>query len=627
MAFAEHGTQPPLVLDVSVQFSRFHVVAGAALHLRGICIAVGGDSLQRRELLCDADLSLSPGSRVALVGRNGSGKTILMKVLASGALLDPDAQLLLRAQLVTQSFAPPPSPTWTVADEVAVPPFGCDLSAALDDTSRMARCAELRSGRRGKAAREAAVAVASVEAAGKSNASSDEEEAAAEAEEGVVDIAETLAAFRAVGIPMSMLGQPWASLSGGWRMRVVLTKAVLYKPSFLLLDEPTNHLDIGGINHLIALLRSDSFADTTILFVTHDLFFINSLAEYCLQLQDGKLTLAAGNWETLQRERGERKAFSERHAAEQEKGRSRLLASIEESMRSAGRDDKLRKQLASRREKALQRDVGLQRNSRGHRWRRNADENAGHHATLLNAVEQVREERPVHFRFDAPHNSGRRGGGANLLSVDGLSFSYPDSKFSLQLPDLCLIAGERLVLLGANGHGKSTLLKLLAGELAGSAVHVAAPSLGYFEQHAVTRLGGERRSALELVLDARRRLGAVDSGDQEARANLGRFGLGPSADTPAALLSGGQRVALEMVVIALSAPALLLLDEPSAHLDLQAREALAVAMAGFAGAIIFVSHDVGFIELCAPTRALVCVDGRFRAVEAAQWKRAALELL
>ena len=177
-------------------------------------------------------------------------------------------------------------------------------------------------------------------------------------------------------------------------------------------------------------------------------------------------------------------------------------------------------------------------------------------------MEQVHDERPVRFRFEEP-DLGRRGAGGSLLSVDGLSFAYRDSAFSLHLADLCLTAGERLVLLGPNGHGKSTLLKLLAGELpSGDAVKAAPTALGYFEQHAVTRLGGVNQSALELVMDARRRLGGVDTSDQEARADLGRLGLGPYAETPAALLSGGQRVALEMVTIALSAPALLLLDEP-----------------------------------------------------------------
>ena len=647
---SDEGSEPgsvvheqPLLLDVSVQSSRFHSVAGAALHLSGICIAVGGGASERRDILRDASLSVRPGSRIALIGRNGSGKSVFLKVLASGALLDPDAQLLLRAQLVSQSFAPPSSRSWTVADEVAVPPFGCNLSAALAETSRTARRSDLRSGRRGRAARVAAVAAAACAGAGSEPAAA--EDPAVEAP----STAETLAAFKAVGVPMSMLEQPWESLSGGWRMRVVLAKAVLYSPSLLLLDEvpapslfrplaprccsearpaqsqPTNHLDIRGINQIIALLSSDSFAETTIIFVSHDLHFVNSLASACLQLQEGKLTLTSGNWDTLQRERAERKTFTDRYAAEQQRGRARLLSSIEESLRSTA-DDKARKQLASRRDKALEREDGLMRNSKGHRFKRNAAENAGHHATLLNAVQLVPEERPVRFRFEPP-DLGRRGG-SSLLSVDSLAFSYPTCEgFDVRLPDLTLSAGERIVLLGPNGHGKSTLLKLLAGQLPSKgAVRMASPSVGYFEQHAVSRLGGERHSALEHVAEARRRLGGDDAGGREAQALLGRFGLGPHADTPVAQLSGGQRVALELVVIAMSEPSLLLLDEPSAHLDIPARRALADALAGFAGAVMFVSHDIGFIELVRPTCALVCIGGRFRTVEAEDWKQAALDL-
>ena len=406
----EAAGEPPLVLDASVQSSRFHSVAGAALQLHGLCLSVGSGA-SRRELLTDADLSLSPGSRVALVGRNGSGKSLLLRVLASGALFDPDAQLRLRTQLVTQSFAPPPREGWTVADEVGVPPFGCDLRATLAEGARAARRGNLRSGRRGRAARVAAVAAAAAESGGDECGESDEAFPEAASSYEAPNTADTLAALRALHIPISMLTRPWASLSGGWRsafrrasrerglnslhpfsysrlthalaVRVVLAKAVLYQPSLLLLDEPTNHLDIGGINQLVSLLLSHRFAETTVVFVTHDLHFINALAQACLQLQDGKLTLAAGNWDALQRARAERKAFSERHAAEQEKSRERLLSSIESSLRSAaGRDDKAAKQLASRRDKALQRDVGLMADSKGHRWRRNAAENAGHHATL-----------------------------------------------------------------------------------------------------------------------------------------------------------------------------------------------------------------------------------------------------
>jgi ATP-binding cassette subfamily F protein 3 len=358
-----------------------------------------------------------------------------------------------------------------------------------------------------------------------------------------------------------------------------------------------------------------------------------------LRLADCALTATKGNWDTLQRERADRKKFTDRLAAEQEKSQARLLASIDASLRSAGADDKLRKLLASRREKALERGSGMMRDSKGHRFRRNADENAGYHLTLLNAVEVVAEEKPVHFHFEAPalgRGGGAGAGAATLLAVDGLAFRYPGCSgsapgFGVELPDLHLSAGERLVLLGPNGHGKSTLLRLLAGELVparGTARTAAAAVVGYYDQHAVDRLGSVRLPALEYVVATRRAAGLAGRDEEAAvRRVLGAFGLGAHAGTPVALLSGGQRVALEFALLALRRPALLLLDEPSAHLDLQAREGLAAALAGFTeGAVLFISHDIGFIELAAPTRALVCKGGRFKPVDAEGWKRAALAL-
>jgi ATP-binding cassette subfamily F protein 3 len=716
----EDDHAPPLVLDVTVQTSRFHEAVGVTVNLHGITISVGGERghlhdsdndesdgsdgnnddgvlTAKRELLTDADLSLAQGTRYALIGRNGSGKSIFLKVLASGALFDPDTQLQLRVQLVTQSFAPPPRPDWTVQDEVNRPPFGYDLRDALDANKRALRRSDLRSGTRGKEAREIALALEAKEkekarkgkggkgaqrrkSKGGSSSSSDASEAdddtgnasaatsavgaGAGSSAGVVaavdglwpgvdyddppSMSAVMSAFKALNIPADMLSRPYSTLSGGWRMRITLAKALIYEPNILLLDEPTNHLDIAGINHLISLLKSPHFfPESIIIFVSHDLHFVNDVAQSCIEIRENRFVVSKGNWDTLQRERADRKKFTDRYAAEQEKAQERLLSSIEASMRTAGKDDKLRKQLAGRREKALERGVGMMRNSKGHRFRKHDAENAGWHLKLLNDVELVKEEKPVKFRFEPP-SYGRSGAGAgaggaattgaSLLAVDGLSFQFPARKgntaagggFSLELRDLNLSVGERLVLLGPNGHGKSTLLRLLVGELVPShgSVRILAPTYGYFEQHAVSRLGGEKRTALAYVMETRKKSGhALPDEEDAVRKSLGSFGLGPHVDTPVALLSGGQRVALEFVVIALRRPALLLLDEPSAHLDLQAREGLGDAIAAFTeGAVLFISHDVGFIERAKPTRALVCEGGRFRPVEEEDWKAVALAL-
>ena len=653
-AHASSSGPPAFTLDVSVQSSRFHEAVATTIYVKGINIAVGGGAdASKRELLTDADLSLATGTRYALIGRNGSGKSILLRVLASGALFDPDDQLSLRVQLVSQSWAPPPHPGWTVLDEVGAPPFGHDLSDALDAGRRADRRSDLRSGRRGKEARVESLALAAAgEGDGDSGDCGGDDYGDYHDPPSTTDVA---AAFMTLGIPIGMLEQRWETLSGGWRMRVVLAKALIYQPRVLLLDEPTNHLDLLGITHLVRLLKDDThFPDTTIVFVSHDLFFVNELAQSVIQLQDLKLVTAKGNWDTLQRERSDRKTWTDRMAAEQEREQARLMGSLATSMRRAAErgDDKGQRQLASRRDKALERGSGLMRNSHGHRFKRNDAENAGYHLTLLNEVETVREERPVRFRLEEPAwPRAVAGPGSPLLALDGLAFRYTGggkpagAAFSLELKDLSLAAGERLVLLGPNGHGKSTLLRLLVGELRPhkGTVKVALPSsmVGYFEQHAVSRLGAETRSALRYVMDVHgegpggdgggpggpgRRLDGGGLDEEAARKALGGFGLGPCGDTPVGQLSGGQRVALEFVVLSLRRPGLLVLDEPSAHLDLQASEGLAAALALYPGTVVMVSHDVGFLHLCNPTRALLCERGRFRPVEADRWRREALAL-
>lgn len=728
-ASGEDGGAPPLILEVSVRSSRFHEAAADSINLKGINITVGGRdeddvdgayATERREILEDADLQLNQGGKYALIARNGVGKTILLKVLASGVLFDPDSQLSLRIQLVTQSFAPPPRADWTVLDEINVPPFGHDLSEALDPAKRAERRSALRSGKRGKLAREEALVTAAAAAAAATgglgrSASSEGGASILGDDTDRPKMADIVQAFKTMEIPVSMLERPYSELSGGWKMRVTLAKTLLYQPSILLLDEPTNHLDIAGINSLIALLKtSGEFDDTTIVFTSHDLFFVNEVADHIVLMQDKTTKVSKGNWDTLQRERGDRKKFTDRYAEQQEKEKERLLSSIESSMAKAGKDDKLKKQLAGRKEKLMERGTGMMRNSRGHRFRKQDDENAGYFNTLLDAVEVIKEERPVHFRFDKPTLGRAVGAGASssaaaadsdnddldgvfvaatMLSVDGpLVFAFggasaipaalippkkliapppsslpggkkkkggsggasgplpskaslaaaaaaakapiasTDGSFCLTLSDLNVALGERLVLLGPNGHGKTTLLRLLLDELTPQygSVSITAPTVGYFDQHCVSRLGGEKRSVLDFVLESRKEaghsFGGRDEEETSVKRTLGSFGLGPHMGTPVALLSGGQRVALQFVLISLRRPALLILDEPSGHLDLQAREGLANAIAGFEGAVVFISHDIGFIDACQPTRALFCKHGRFERVEEEDWMDKALAL-
>ena len=629
---------PPLAIEASVQTSRFDEADHTIVDLHKITIAVGGgeeeDAAPSRELLSDAELRLTAGTRYALLGRNGSGKSIFLRCLASGCLFDPDAQLRLRIQLVSQNFETPPSPDWTVLNEVNVAPFGYDLSEALDATKRAQRRAELRSGTRGKEARTEALKLEAA-AAASADSRDDHLDAAAAEVETPPSASEISEAFAVLGIPTRFLSQPFASLSGGWRMRITLAKTLLYHPLFLLLDEPTNHLDIEGINRLVALLSSEHLADVTVIFVSHDLHFVNAVAQSVIHLTNGgELKVTKGNYATFVKERGDRKKFTDRYADEQKKDLDRLLSSIDESLKKAGRDDKLRKQLVSRRDKAIERS-GMMRNSHGHRYKRNGVENAGYFNTLLRDVEVVAEERPVHFHFASAISRTSSG---PLVTVDNLKYGYPRGGFKIALADLSIVRGERVILLGPNGHGKTTLVRCLNRELTGATGTVTVtPSIGYFDQHAVPILGKETRPTLEYALAVAAAASASRSGDISSssssssgsaadvvRKALGAFGLGPHGATPVALLSGGQRVALEFALISLRNPALLVLDEPSAHLDLEAREGLARALAEFDGGVLFISHDVGFIDLCKPTRALLCRDGKFSPVR--DWRATALAL-
>ena len=656
---------PPLVLEAVARVSRFHDSNTTTVDLAGITITVGDSP--PRELVSDASLRLTAGSNYALLGRNGCGKTILLQVLASGVLFDPDAQCKLRMMLITQTFAPPPSHEWLVEDEVRVPPFGYDLSAALDASARAHRRADLRSGLRGRQARTAATAAAAAAAAAQdagAGGGSDSSDAcgggggtfdlaarvaaAAEARspasaalygDDAPSASAVAAAFADLGIPLAMLRQRYEELSGGWRMRVTLAKALLWQPSFLLLDEPTNHLDVSGINLLLSLLRT-RFAETTTIFVTHDLHFVNEAADSIIRLRDGQVKVFKGNYTTMVREQRDRKNFTDHYAHEQEKETARLLASIDASLRTT-KDDKTRKQLAGRREKVLERGSGMMRNSKGHRYKRNGADNAGKFNTLLRAIEVVHEEKPVSFSFDHELPS-RASSGGSLIEVSGLSFSYRAAQaaaqstvgaataalspvaalpqpFSIELRDLNIVQGERVILCGPNGHGKSTLLRCLSGELVCTATTLrVGPSTAVFDQHTVASLGNEQRPVLAFAVAAAGAGGK--EGEERVRKALGAFGLGrvTASGVPVSLLSGGQRVALRFALIALACPSLMLLDEPSAHLDLEAREGLACALAAFKGAIILVSHDLGFVDLVRPTRGLLCKEGRFVSVP--DWK-------
>ncbi|HEV2300577.1 MAG TPA: ABC-F family ATP-binding cassette domain-containing protein [Stellaceae bacterium] len=372
-----------------------------------------------------------------------------------------------------------------------------------------------------------------------------------------------------LGLDEAMQRTALDDLSGGWRMRVALAAVLYAEPDLLLLDEPTNHLDLEAAIWLERFLRN---YPRTLVLVSHDRRFLNAVTTTTLHLERGKLALYSGGFDAFvraRREARERAASLARHQAAE---RERLQAFID---RFRAKASKARQ--AQSRMKALAR---------------------------LEPAALVEDEAPPSIRFPDPPRLA-----PPLLGLDRVSVGYLPGRPVLSRLDLRLDPDDRIALVGANGNGKTTLARLLAGRLEATSGHVSrAPKLvcGYFAQHQIEELCAEA-SAFD-------HLAALMpmSPPERIRSRLGGFGF--SADKaflPLADLSGGERARLNLALVSVDAPALLVLDEPTNHLDMEAREALVAALDEFPGAVVLVSHDRHLVELVADRLWLVA-DGTVR---------------
>jgi ATP-binding cassette subfamily F protein 3 len=349
--------------------------------------------------------------------------------------------------------------------------------------------------------------------------------------------------------------QPCAALSGGWRMRVALAGLLFARPDLLLLDEPTNHLDLEATLWLEGYLKS---YPGTLLLVSHDRDLLNRVPQKILHLEGGKLNLYAGNYDRFERTR--------REALEhQAKLRSRQLAQRRHIQAFV---DRFRYK-ASKARQAQSRLKALER---------------------MEPVASMMERRTVAFAFPEPAPLS-----PPLITLDRASAGYEAGKAVLHALDLRLDMDDRIALLGPNGNGKSTLMKLLAGRLkpqGGRLVKSSKLKVGYFAQDQAEELD---LSATPLQLMAR---ALPKEPEVRLRAQLGRFGFGQDhAGTRIGALSGGEKARLLFALMTREAPQVLLLDEPTNHLDVDAREALVQALNAFDGAVVLVSHDPHLIAL------------------------------
>jgi ATP-binding cassette subfamily F protein 3 len=368
-----------------------------------------------------------------------------------------------------------------------------------------------------------------------------------------------------LGFNEAAQARPVGSFSGGWRMRVALATALFANPDLLLLDEPTNHLDLEATLWLETWLARFPGAA---LIVSHDRGLLDRAVEAIAHLDRGKISLTPGGFEEFVRIRTER-ALAQVRAAERVAAERAHIQSFIDRFRYK----------ASKARQAQARIKALAR---------------------LPVIETVIDEAPTRFAFPEPARIA-----PPIIALDRVAVGY-DGTAVLQGVSLSVDTDDRIALLGANGNGKSTLARLLAGRLPPMAGDVRrGPKLrvGYFAQHQLDELV-LNDTALDHMTRALPR-----ASETQARAQLARFGLDADrAVTPVEKLSGGEKARLLLSLATRDAPQLLILDEPTNHLDIDAREALVKALADFQGAVLLITHDPHLVELVADRLWLVA-DG------------------
>src|ERR1700730_13554094 len=483
--------------------------------------------LAGRLLIDHATAQIVPGTRVGLVGRNGTAKSPRFKAI--------------RGELPTESGTITIPPRWRVGSLAQEAPNGPESLVDVVLKADPERDALLR---------EADTAR--------------DPHRIAEIQTRLVDIDAHSAPARAAAI-LSGLGfsaedqaRPCSEFSGGWRMRVALAATLFAAPDLLLLDEPTNYLDLEG-----TLWLEDHLANypRTVIVVSHDRDLLDTSVDQILHLDRGKLTLYRGSYSSFEEQRSVREMLDAKHAKRQEAERKRLQAFVD---RFKAKASKARQ--AQSRVKMLERMKPV--------------------AALV--TQDVRE-----ITFPPPEKMLS----PPIIALDNVSVGYDPQSPVLNRVTLRIDNDDRIALLGANGNGKSTLVKLLANRLApfsGTVTRADKLSIAYFAQHQLDELNEDGSTYAHI-----RKL-MPDAPEAKVRGRAGAIGFsGKAADTPVKSLSGGEKARLLLGLATFFGPNMIILDEPTNHLDIDSRAALAEAINEFPGAVIMVSHDRYLIEACA----------------------------